>query len=55
MRKKRNACMILVGKPKGKKPLGRPRCTCEVNIKMDLREIRWDGMDGIHLAQGRDQ
>jgi hypothetical protein len=38
MGKKRNAYMILVGKPEGKRPLGRPRCRWENNIKMDLRE-----------------
>jgi hypothetical protein len=41
----------LVGKPEGKRPLGRPRCRWVDNIKMDLREIRWDGMDWIDLAQ----
>jgi hypothetical protein len=45
----------LVGKPGGKRPLGRPRRRWVHNIKMDLREIRWDGMDWIHLAQHRDQ
>jgi hypothetical protein len=52
---KRNACMILVGKPEGKRPLGRPRCRWLDNIKMDLREIRWDGVDWIDLAQNRNQ
>jgi hypothetical protein len=52
---KRNAYRILVGKPEGKKPLGRPRCRWVDNIKMDLREIKWDGVDGIGLAQERDQ
>jgi hypothetical protein len=42
---KRNAYRILVGRPEGKRPLGRPRCRWVVNIKMDLREIRWGGMD----------
>jgi hypothetical protein len=46
---------ILVGKPEGMRPLGRPRCRWEDNIKMDLREIRWGGMDWIDLAQDRDQ
>jgi hypothetical protein len=50
----RNAYRILVGKPKGKRPLGRPRCRWVDNIKMDLREI-WDGRDWIELAQDRDQ
>jgi hypothetical protein len=45
----------LVGKPEGKRPLGRPRCRWVDNIKMDLREIRWDGVDWIKLAQDRDQ
>jgi hypothetical protein len=42
---KRNAYRILVGKPEGKRPLGRPRRKCMENIKMDLREIGWGGMD----------
>jgi hypothetical protein len=41
---KRNACKILVGEPEGKRPLGKPRRKWVDNIKMDLREIRWDGM-----------
>jgi hypothetical protein len=52
---KRNAYKILVGMPEGKKPLGRPRLTWVDNIKMNLREIRWDGMDWIDLTQDRDQ
>jgi hypothetical protein len=52
---KRNACRILVRKPEGKRPLGRPRRRWVDNYKMDLREIRWDGMDWIDLAQDRDQ
>jgi hypothetical protein len=36
---KKNAYRILVGKPKGKRPLGRPRCRCVNNIKIDLREV----------------
>jgi hypothetical protein len=55
MGKKRNAYRILVGKPAGKSPLGRPRHMWEDNIKMDLREIGWGGMDWIDLAQDRDQ
>jgi hypothetical protein len=51
---KRNAYRILVGKPERKRPLGRPRRMCVDNIKMDLREIGWDGMDWIDLAQDRD-
>jgi hypothetical protein len=51
----RNAYRILVGKPEGKRPLGRPRRRWVDNIEMDLREIGWDGMDWIELAQNRDQ
>jgi hypothetical protein len=55
MGKARNAYRILVGKPEGKRPLGRPRRRWVDNIKMDLGEIRWDGRDLIELAQDRDQ
>jgi hypothetical protein len=51
----RNAYRILVGKPEGKRPLGRPRCRWGDNIKMDLREIGSVGRDWIELAQDRDQ
>jgi hypothetical protein len=51
----RNAYRILVGKPEGKRPLGRPRRRWEDNIKMDLREIGWGRMDWIDLVQDRDQ
>jgi hypothetical protein len=44
-----------VGKPEGKRPLERPRRRWVDNIKMDLREIGWNGMDWIELAQDRDQ
>jgi hypothetical protein len=52
---KRNAYRILVGNPEEKRPLGRPRRRWVNNIKMDLREIEWDGGDWINLAQDRDQ
>jgi hypothetical protein len=52
---KRNAYRILVGIPERKRPLGRPRRRWVNNIKMDLIEIGWDGMDWIYLAQNRDQ
>jgi hypothetical protein len=52
---KRNAYRILVGKPEGKRPLGRSIRTWMDNIKMDLGEIGWDGMDWIDLADDRDQ
>jgi hypothetical protein len=48
---KRNAYRILVGKPHRKRPLRRQRCRWVDNIKMDLREIRWDGRDWIYLVQ----
>jgi hypothetical protein len=44
-----------VGRPEGKRPLERPRRRWVDNIKMDLREIGWDCMDWIELAQDRDQ
>jgi hypothetical protein len=50
-----NMYRILVGKPEGKRPLGRPRRMWEDNIKMDLREIGWDGVDWNELAEERDQ
>jgi hypothetical protein len=53
--KKRNAYRILVGNPEGKRPLGRPRRRWEDNIRIDLREIGWVGMDWIDLGQDRDQ
>jgi hypothetical protein len=43
----KNAYRILVEKPKGRRPLGRPRSRWVDNIKIDLREIGWDGMDCI--------
>jgi hypothetical protein len=50
-----NVYRILVRKPEGRRPLGRPRRRWVDNIKMDFREIAWDGIDWIHLAQDRDQ
>jgi hypothetical protein len=49
---KRNAYRILVGKPEGKRSLGRPRCRWWTILK---RILGWDGMDWIDLAQDRDQ
>jgi hypothetical protein len=46
---------VLVGRPEGKRPLGRPRRRWEDNIKLDLREIGIDGANCIRLAQARDQ
>jgi hypothetical protein len=50
-----NAYRILVGKPEEKRPLGRPSRRWVNSIKMDLREIGWDGIDWIKLAQNRVQ
>jgi hypothetical protein len=55
MGEKRNAYRILLGNPEGKRPLGRSRRRWVDNIKIDLREIGWDGGDLIDLAQDRDQ
>jgi hypothetical protein len=55
MGKKRKAYRILVGKPERKAPLRRPRRRWVNNVKMDLREIGWDRVDWIGLAQDRDQ
>jgi hypothetical protein len=51
----RNAYRILVGKPQGRRPLGGSRRRWVDNIKTDLREKGWDGMDWVDLAQDMDQ
>ena len=51
----RNAYRVLVGKPEIKRPLGRPRCIWENNIKMDLKEVGCDPRDWIALAEDSDQ
>jgi hypothetical protein len=51
----RNVHKILVGKPEGKRPLGRPRRRWKDDIRMNLWEIGWEAVDWIHLAQDRDQ
>jgi hypothetical protein len=48
-------CRVLVGKPEVKRPIGRPRCRWEGNIKMDLQELGCGGLDWIEVAQGRDR
>ncbi|KAJ4435318.1 hypothetical protein ANN_17928 [Periplaneta americana] len=51
----RNAYRVLVGRPEGKRPSGRPKRTWEDNIKMELREVEYDDREWINLAQDRDQ
>jgi hypothetical protein len=51
----RNAYMILVGKPEGERPLGRPRRRWVDSIIIDLKDIGWGGMDWIDLAQDRNK
>jgi hypothetical protein len=55
MGERRNVYNILVGKHDGKRTLDRPSNRYEVNIRMDLREIGWEGVDWMHLAQDRDK
>jgi hypothetical protein len=52
---KRNAYRLLVGKPEGKRPLGRPRRRWVDNIRMDLGEMEWGDVDWIGLAQDRNR
>jgi hypothetical protein len=49
--KKRNAYRLLVGKPEGKRPLGTPRCRWVDNIRMDIGEVGWGGVDWIGLVK----
>jgi hypothetical protein len=55
MGEKRNAFRLFVGKLEGKRPLGRPRRRWVDNIRLDLGEVGWGGMDWIGLAQDRDR
>jgi hypothetical protein len=55
MGEERKVYKVLVGKPEGKRPLGRPRRRCENGIRMDLREIGLGGVDWILLAHDRDR
>jgi len=52
---RRGVYSVLVGKPEGKRPLGGPRRRWEDNIKTDLQEVRYGGMDWIDMAQDRDR
>ena len=54
MGEERGAYRVLVGKPEGKRPLGRPRRRCLDNIRMDLQEVGCGHVDWIRLAQDRD-
>jgi hypothetical protein len=55
MGKKKNACRFLVGKPEGRRPVGRPRHRWVDNIRMHLVEVGWGDMDWIGLARDRDR
>jgi hypothetical protein len=55
MGERRGAYRAVVGKPEGRRPLGRPRRRWEDNIKMDLREVGCGGADLIDLAEDRDR
>ena len=55
MGERRDVYRVFEGKPEGKRPLGRPRCRWENNIKMDIQEVGCGGMDWIELAQDRDK
>ena len=55
MGERRRVYLVLVGKPEGKRPLGKRRCRWENKNKMDLQEVGCWNMDWIELAQGRDR
>jgi hypothetical protein len=55
MREKRNLYSLLMGKPEGKRPLGRPRLRWMDNIRMYLVEVGWSDVDWICVAQDRDR
>jgi hypothetical protein len=55
MGERRGSHRVMVGRPEGKKPLGKPRCSLEDTITMDLQEVGLVGMEWIYLAQNRDR
>jgi hypothetical protein len=55
MEEMRNAYKILIGKCKAKRPLGRPRHKWVDNVRMDLKEIVWEVVNWIHLADNKNQ
>jgi hypothetical protein len=55
MGEKRNSCRLMVGKPEGKRPLGRPRRRCVDNIRMDLGEVGWGDVNWIGQAKDRNR
>ena len=55
MGERRGVFRVLVGKPEGKRPLGRPGRRCKDNIKMELKVVGCEGVDWIELAQDRDR
>jgi hypothetical protein len=55
MEEERNVYRVLMGKPEGNRPFGRPRRRWEDGIRMDIREIGWGSVDWIQLAQDRDR
>jgi hypothetical protein len=55
IRRKRKAYRLLVGKPEGRRPLGRPRRRWVDNIRIDLGEVRWGDVDWIGLAKDRNR
>ena len=55
MGESRGVYRVLVGKPEGNRPLGRPRRRWKDNIKMDIQEVGCEGMDWIELAQDKDR
>ena len=55
MCERRSVFRVLLGKPEGKRPLGRPMCRWEDNIKMDLQDVGCEGMNWIGVSQDRDR